>query len=111
MGLLTPALTSMKDSRNRLKNAELLSLIGACVASAGIALFLQPLLGPFQLLLVFGGLAVHAAAMFYRHRLERAVGSTVTRWERLLYWSCWLLLALLGFYILGWPFLTTAQRA
>jgi hypothetical protein len=90
----------MKDARNRLKNAELLSLIGACVASGGIVLILQSWLEPFKLLLLLGGLAVHAAAMFYRHRLERAAGSVLTRWERHLYWSCWLILAILALYIL-----------
>ena len=91
----------MKNARNRLKNAELLSLIGACVAAGGIALFLQPWLGPFKLFLLMGGLAVHAAAMFYRQRLERAAGSAVTRWETWLYWSCWLILAILAIYLLA----------
>ncbi|MCG4451861.1 hypothetical protein LJY18_00900 [Pseudomonas sp. MMS21-TM103] len=90
----------MKDARNRLKNAELLSLIGACIATGGIALFLQSWLEPFKLLLLLGGLAVHAAAMYYRHRLERAAGSMPTHWERWLYWSCWLILAMLASYIL-----------
>lgn len=96
----------MKDSRNRLKNAELLSLIGACVATGGMALFLQSWLGPLKLFLLLGGLSVHAAAMLYRHRLERAAGDALTRWEKSLYWSCWLILAILAIYILaagtGW---------
>lgn len=91
----------MKDNRNRLKNAELLSLAGACVASGGIALVLQSWLEPYKLFLLLGGLAVHAAAMFYRQRLERAAGKPLTRWERWLYWSCWLILAALVFYILA----------
>jgi uncharacterized membrane protein YidH (DUF202 family) len=91
----------MKDVRNRLKNAELLSLAGACVASGGIALVLHSWLEPFKLFLLLGGLAVHAAAMFYRQRLERAAGKPLTRWERWLYWSCWLILATLAFYILA----------
>jgi hypothetical protein len=52
-------------------------------------------------LLLLGGLAVHAAAMFYRRRPEQAAGDVVTRWEQLLYWSCWLILAMLAFYILA----------
>ena len=91
----------MNDARNRLKNAELLSLIGACVATGGIALFLQSWLGPFKLFLLLGGLAVHAAAMFYRQRLEMAASSALTHWERWLYWSCWLILAALALYILA----------
>lgn len=90
----------MKDARNRLKNAELLSLIGACIATGGIALFLQPWLEPFKLLLLLGGLAVHATAMYYRHRLERDAGGMPTHWERWLYWSCWLILAMLAAYVL-----------
>lgn len=90
----------MKDARNRMKNAELLSLIGACIASGGIALFLQSWLDPFKLFLLLGGLAIHAAAMFYRYRLERSAGSALTRWEKWLYWSCWLILAILVLYIL-----------
>lgn len=90
----------MKDTRNRLKNAELLSLIGACAAAGGIALFLHSWLEPFKIALLLGGLVVHAAAMFYRHRLERAAGSALTRWEGWLYWSCWLILAILALYVL-----------
>jgi hypothetical protein len=91
----------MKDARNRLKSAELLSLTGACIATGGIALFLQEWLDPFKLVLLLGGLAVHAASMFYRHRLERTAGNVVTRSERWLYWSCWLILAILAVYILA----------
>lgn len=101
----------MKDARNRLKNAELLSLIGACVAAGGIALFLQPWLDPIKLFLLLGGLAVHAAAMFYRQRLERAAGNALTLWERSLYWSCWLILAILVIYLLAaGPDLSAAQH-
>lgn len=90
----------MKDARNRLKNAELLSLIGACVAAGGLALYFQAELSQFKLALLLGGLAVHAVAMFYRQRLERSAGNALTRWERWLYWSCWLILAILVFCIL-----------
>lgn len=90
----------MKHARNRLKNAELLSLLGACVASAGIALLLQAWLGPLEWLFLFGGLALHAAAMFYRRRLERAAGDAPTRWEAWLYGACWLILAALVLYAL-----------
>lgn len=91
----------MRDTRNQIKNAELLSLIGACLAAGGIALFLQAWLEPFKLLLLLGGLAVHATAMIYRRRLERAAGHVLTRWERWLYWACWLILTALVFYILA----------
>lgn len=91
----------MADLRNRLKNAELLSLIGAVVAGAGIALLLQAWLDPLKPVLVAGGLLVHAAAMFYRKRVENAAGNELTRWESLLYWSCWLILALLAIYMLA----------
>lgn len=90
----------MKGVRNRLKNAELLALIGACVATGGIALFLQSWLGPFKLFLLLGGLAVHAAAMFYRQRLDKAAGDALTRWEKWLYGSCWLILAMLAIALL-----------
>lgn len=90
----------MTPARNTLKNAEVLSLIGACIAAGGIALFLHTSLEPFKLALLLGGLVVHAAAMFYRQRLERAAGHVLTRWERWLYWSCWLILAILAFWIL-----------
>ncbi len=99
----------MKNARNQLKNAELLSLIGACVASGGIVLFLQSWLEPFKLFLLLGGLALHAIAMFYRARLEKAAGNTLTSWERWLYWSCWLILAILALYILiAGPFWSAA---
>lgn len=91
----------MKNARDRLKNAELLSLIGACVAAGGMALFLQSWLEPYKLILLPGGLAVHAVAMFYRKRLERVAGNALTRWEQWLYWSCWLVLAILAIYLLA----------
>jgi hypothetical protein len=90
----------MKGARNRSKNAELLSLIGACVAAGGMALYLQSWLGQFKLFLLLGGLAVHAAAMFHRRRLENAEGTALTRWETWLYWSCWLILAILVVFML-----------
>lgn len=91
----------MKDARDRLKNAELLSLTGACFAAGGIALFLHDWLGPYRLPLLLGGLVVHAAAMFHRRRLERTSGNVPSRWERWLYWSCWFILAMLSAYILA----------
>lgn len=74
----------MADLRNRLKNAELLSLIGAVVAGAGIALLLQTWIEPLKLALFAAGLLIHAGAMFYRKRLENAAGNAPTRWENLL---------------------------
>ena len=89
----------MDRLRNRPKSAEVLGLVGACIAAAGLALFLAPWLDPFKLGLLVVGLAVHAAAMFHRQRLERAAGTSLTRWERALYWTCWLLLAGLAAYV------------
>jgi Mn2+/Fe2+ NRAMP family transporter len=89
----------MKVARNQLKNAELVSLIGACVATGGVALYLQSWLDPLKFVLLLSGLAIHAAAMFYRQRLERAADHALTRWEKSLYWSCWVILATLAIYL------------
>lgn len=91
----------MDNFRNRLKNAELLSLLGAVVAGAGAALLLRDWLDAFKLSMLVGGLLIHATAMFYRQRLENASGGTKTRWGSFLYWSCWLLLALFGIYVVA----------
>ena len=90
----------MTGIRNRIKNAELLSLLGAVIAGAGAALLLHTWLDSLKFLLLVGGLLIHAVAMFYRHRLERSGGAGQTRWENLLYWSCWVLILALAAYLL-----------
>jgi len=89
----------MKNLHNRVKNAEILSLLGAVVAGAGAALFFPEWLDSLKFFMLVGGLLIHAAAMFYRQRLERTSGVWQTRWETLLYWLCWLFIWSLAAYL------------
>lgn len=89
-------------TRNRAKNAELLSLLGAVLAGVGAALYFHQQLIPHRFVLLVVGIALHAAAMVYRRRLERGQGDAPTAWESALYWSCGLLiLALMAYLALG----------
>ena len=90
----------MTDTRSRLKSAELLSMAGAAVLGAGIALFLQRWLSPFAALIVVSGLVTHAWGMFQKHRIEAGQQVQTTAWEVWLYRLCWLALAGLAAYLL-----------
>lgn len=87
--------TAMTDLRARLKSAELLSIAGACVLGAGVALFFQRWLAPFALAIAVAGLIAHAGGMYEKHRIEAGAGLKVALWETWLYWLCWLILAAL----------------
>ncbi len=91
----------MTDLRERLKSAELLSIAGASVLGAGVALILQRWLAPFALVIVIVGLVAHAGGMFQKHRIVTGAGLKLEPWETWLYWLCWLALAVLtGFLLL-----------
>lgn len=91
----------MSDTRNRIKNAELLSLAGACIASVGLGAVLGAKLGAFWPVLLVAGVAIHAAGMFRRRRLEQSGNSQQTRWENFLYWACWVVIFLLVAYLIA----------
>ena len=93
---------AMTDLRARLRSAELLSIAGASVLGAGVALVLQRWLAPFAVAIALAGLIAHAGGMYEKHRIEASAGQKVARGEIWLYWFCWLTLAMLiGFLLLG----------
>lgn len=75
----------------RVKQAELLSSIGAGVLGAGIALLAPQLLAPFGAWLLAAGLVAHGAGMAIKHRLERNARQEAA-WEKWLFWGCWIAL-------------------
>ena len=79
----------------RTKAADVLSVLGAAVLGAGLALLAPGLLAGVAPHLVAVGLLVHGAGMTLRHRLDQRAGP-LTWWERALFWSCWAALALVA---------------
>ena len=86
----------MTDNRSSLKAAELLSLTGLAAAGAGGALLLQQWLGPFAIAIFAVGLAVHAAGMWSKHRIEARAQVRTAAWEPILYGLCWIALVVLA---------------
>ncbi|TWO73010.1 hypothetical protein FN976_01875 [Caenimonas sedimenti] len=86
----------MTDDRSSLKAAELLSLAGLAAAGAGGALLLQQWLGPYAVAIFAVGLAVHAAGMWSKHRIEARVQVRTAPWEPILYGLCWFALVALA---------------
>lgn len=77
-----------------IKQAEVLSVVGAGVLGAGLALLAPAALGPYVYWLIGVGVAVHGLGMTMKHRLERE-RRVQPRWERVLFGACWLALVLL----------------
>jgi ABC-type phosphate/phosphonate transport system permease subunit len=92
------------DLRSRIKQAELLSTVGAGVLGAGLALLLLRWLAPFAVLIAIVGLAAHVWGMFTKHRIESAENVQRAPWESFVYWACWLILAGLIAYIAATAF-------
>ena len=90
----------MTDLRARLKSAELLSIAGASVLGAGVALVFQRWLAPFAVAIALAGLIAHAGGMYEKHRIEAGSGVKVALWEAWLYWLCWFTLAVLTGFLL-----------
>ena len=90
----------MTDDRGSLKAAELLSLAGLAAAGAGGALLLQQWLGPFAIAIFAVGLAVHAAGMWSKHRIEARAQVRAAVWEPILYGLCWFALVVLAVCLL-----------
>lgn len=85
----------------RIKQAELLSTLGAGALGAGLALLFDEALAPYKLAILVAGLLAHAIGMFRKHRLETRSGIARSRWVEALYWLCWVVLAGLLFFILA----------
>lgn len=94
----------MADDRVRLKSAELLSLAGASVLGAGVALVFRRWLAPFAVAIALAGLIAHAGGMYEKRRIESGAGLKVALWENWLYWLCWFTLVVLTGFLLLWTF-------
>jgi hypothetical protein len=88
----------LHTSAGAVKRAELASGLGAIVLGAGLALIAPEWLRGYARVLLGTGLLVHGAGMTLKYRLETRDGPPVW-WERLLFWLCWVCLALLAVWI------------
>ena len=88
------------NSRNTIRTAEILSVLGAGVLGAGIALAASSWLLPHAGWLLAVGLLTHSAGMYTKHRAENLAGLHRARWEEPFYWVCWLILAGFAGYLL-----------
>ena len=86
------------EARSAIKGAELLSIMGAGVLGAGIALLLARWIGAAALPLLVIGVVMHSFGMYQRRKLEDRGLLARPPWENALYWGCWIVLA----GVLGW---------
>jgi len=82
-------------NHRRLKQANLMSVLGAGVLGAGLGAMFANWLTAFAVAAVLIGIAVYGWGMFERRRLEDVGGEPRAAWEMVLYWGCWLVLAML----------------
>lgn len=94
----------MSLSKATIKGAELLGTVGVFLLGIGVGAWLgAPLTGYVVPVLILGGVC-HALGMVAKHRLEAAYGAKQPGWYRVLYWLCWVLLAVMAaslFFRLG----------
>jgi hypothetical protein len=83
------------SNHRRIKQADVLSALGAGVLGAGLGAMFASWLTGFAVAAVLIGIAVHGWGMFEKRRLEDTSGAPRATWEAVLYWSCWLVLAML----------------
>jgi hypothetical protein len=79
----------------RLKQANLMSALGAGVLGAGLGAMFANWLATFAVATVLIGIAIHGWGMFEKRRLEDISGEPRAAWEMVMYWGCWLVLAML----------------
>jgi hypothetical protein len=89
---------SMARSNSWSTGANLTSALGAGVIGAGLALISPQALRAHAALVLVFGIAIHAIGTTLKYRLEHRDGPP-RWWERLLFWSCWATLAMLGAWI------------
>ena len=82
------------------KRAELLGVTGVFLLGAGAGAWFGEALAAYAVSLIVGGALMHALAMFGKHRLETSSGMSQPLWYRMLYWLCWVLLAMLAIWLI-----------
>ncbi len=75
--------------------ADLTSGVGALFLGIGLGGLLANHLGALSNPILFLGLVMHVWGMYRKNKLEVDRGLETTFWEKTLYWTCWILLALL----------------
>ena len=86
----------MANPNRWLKQADVMSALGAGVLGAGVGALFANWLIEFAAAAVFIGIAVHGWGMFEKHRLGKVGDQPRTTWETVLYWGCWVVLAMLA---------------
>jgi hypothetical protein len=81
------------DRTAREKQADLASSGGAAVLGLGLGALLTWIPASFASGLVVVGIVLHSWAMLEKRRV--AEGAPIPTWSRLLFWMCWLLLAII----------------
>ena len=82
----------MSPQRSELRQAEILSTVGAGVLGAGLALLLHRWFSPLALPMLLLGAFAHGWGMYRRHRLESQENVIRAQWEQAVYWLCWVAL-------------------
>jgi hypothetical protein len=82
-------------SLNRIKIAELTSGVGALVLGLGLGAQFAAHLNGSAILIIAVGAFMHAWGM-----LDKRTLGTEPKWEKALYWLCWVLLVVLAGYLL-----------
>ena len=82
------------------KRAELLGTTGVFVLGAGAGVWFGEVLARYAVVLLVGGGLLHGVAMYGKHQLETVGGMAQPVWYRILYWLCWVLLAMLAAWLI-----------
>jgi hypothetical protein len=90
----------MKTRLAALKQAEVLSTLGAGVLGAGLALLAPAAFGPYVYWFIGVGIAVHGLGMTAKHRIERE-DREQPPWVRWLFVGCWVVLVVLAAALLA----------
>ena len=80
----------------RLKQAHLLSSVGALVLGVGIGVIAAPTLGPLAIPIFLLGCISHGWGMIMTHRIEEMDRYAPSNWEAILYWGCWVALGIVA---------------
>ena len=86
-------------STGRQKQIDLASSVGAGIIGVALGAWQAGRLYALLPFLFVAGIALHGWGMIARRLLEREGGIQLPRWASALYWTCWALIAAMGFYI------------
>lgn len=84
---------SAAEASSRLKRAELTSSLGAGLLGFWLGAMAASYITDLAQFVVIAGALMHGWGMYDKHTIERGLGRPEAIWMKVLYWSCWLLLA------------------